>query len=287
MKPLKSIVACLLYVASTLNAFAQEVKLENSVLWKVEHPSLEKPSYIFGTIHMICPDDFQISEKIDKAMTSVDALVLEIDLSDPEEMKSMQASMIAKQKISEELNDEQFKKLDSLVHKVLNMPLANLDGYGVSMLNMILISKMLPCLQLKSYEMELMQMAEAADMPIYSLEKVAEQLAIVSNAYPTEFAYQQMMLFDNYKKDFNEAIQAYKAEDISTSVSLITKPSYMDENAKELMQVKRNQNWVQKMPSMMQERSNLFAVGAAHLTNSYGIIQLLREKGYTVSPVFN
>jgi uncharacterized protein YbaP (TraB family) len=38
---------------------------------------------------------------------------------------------------------------------------------------------------------------------------------------------------------------------------------------------------------MMQQRSNLFAVGAAHLTDDFGIIHLLREKGYTVTPVFN
>ena len=61
----------------------------------------------------------------------------------------------------------------------------------------------------------------------------------------------------------------------------------MNENATNLMQIKRNKKWVEKMPSMMKERSNLFAVGAAHLTNEYGIIHLLREKGYTVTPVFN
>ena len=61
----------------------------------------------------------------------------------------------------------------------------------------------------------------------------------------------------------------------------------MDENATNLMQVKRNKNWLEKMPQMMKEKSNLFAVGTAHLTNEYGIINLLRQKGYTVTPVFN
>ena len=95
------------------------------------------------------------------------------------------------------------------------------------------------------------------------------------------------MLFESYKKDFNNAIIAYKNEDILTAVGIITKDDYMNENATILMQINRNKNWVEKMPVMMEGRSNLFAVGAAHLTDDYGIIHLLRKKGYTVTPVFN
>lgn len=119
------------------------------------------------------------------------------------------------------------------------------------------------------------------------MEKAAEQLAIIRNAYPTEFAYKQLMLFDAYKKDFNDAITAYKKEDITTSVNLLTKEEYMDQNATYLMQIKRNKDWVEKMPKMMAERSNLFAIGAAHLTNDYGVIYLLKQKGYSVTPVIN
>ena len=93
------------------------------------------------------------------------------------------------------------------------------------------------------------------------------------------------MLFDSYKKDFNAALIAYKKEDISATVKLLTKEEYMDANATEIMQTSRNKNWVEKMPEMMKTRSNLFAVGAAHLTEDYGLINLLRQKGYTVTPV--
>ncbi|MDX1602279.1 MAG: TraB/GumN family protein, partial [Salinimicrobium sediminis] len=76
-------------------------------------------------------------------------------------------------------------------------------------------------------------------------------------------------------------------EDIAGAVDLITKEDYMDENATLLMQINRNKDWVKKMPVMMRERSNLFAVGAAHLTDDFGIIHLLRKKGYIVTAVTN
>ncbi len=288
MKILKSILVAVLFSCTTQFAGAQTaVQLENSLLWKVEHADLEKPSYIFGTLHMMCIDDFKMPEKLINTIAEVEALVLEINMADPEEMKSMEASIANSKKISEELNAVQFSQLDTLVQRVVGTPLVNLDSYGLSMLNSILIMKMLPCTEIKSFELELTQIANSEKIPIYNLETVAEQLAMMQLAFPTESAYEQMMLHDAYKVDFQKAIISYKKEELTEAVSYLTKTEYMDENAVTLIQVDRNKKWVEKMSPMMQERSNLFAVGAAHLTNDFGVIHLLREKGYTVTPVFN
>ena len=277
--------------ATTLNfgsSYAQEnIKLENSVLWKVEHPELEKPSYIFGTLHFMCEGDFKILDKVTKAFHDADALVLEVNFADPKEMQSMQESMSNPKKISEELSKEQYNDLDKLVIKITEMPLSTNDAYGLSILNTILMTKMLPCSRFKFPENELTLLATKSQKQILSLEKASQQLEIIRNAYPPEFAFKQIMLFESFKEDFNNAIKAYNNEDISTAVGLITKDDYMNENATILMQINRNKNWVEKMPVMMEGRSNLFAVGAAHLTDDYGIIHLLRKKGYTVTPVFN
>ncbi len=288
MKILKSIIVTLLFSLTAQFAGGQTaVQLENSLLWKVEHPDLEKPSYIFGTLHMMCIDDFKLPEKLINTIAEVEALVLEINMTDPAEMKSMQESITNSKKISEELSTEQFSRLDTLVQRVVGTSLVNLDSYGLSMLNSMLIMKMLPCTEIKSFELELTQIALSERIPIYNLETVAEQLAMMQLAFPTESAYEQMMLHDAYKVDFQKAIISYKKEELTEAVSYLTKTEYMDENAVTLMQVDRNKKWVEKMSPMMQERSNLFAVGAAHLTNDFGVIHLLREKGYTVTPVFN
>ncbi len=288
MKTLKNIFTLVLFIATLQVTHAQQkIELENSTLWKVEHPELKQPSYILGTLHMMCASDFKIPEKVKKAIGEVDALVLEINMSDPEEMKAMQGSMTNQKKVSEELSAAQFGQLDTLLQRVVGVPLANLDSYGLSMLSSILMMKMLPCTDIKSYEAELTQIAQNREIPIYSLETINEQLSIVKKAYPTASSYQQIMLFDSYKRDFNNAIIAYNKEELTEAVGYLTKPQYMDENATILMQVKRNKNWVEQMPEMMQQQSNLFAVGAAHLTDDYGIIHLLRQKGYIVSPILN
>jgi len=47
----------------------------------------------------------------------------------------------------------------------------------------------------------------------------------------------------------------------------------------------RNENWAQKMPSIMAEKSTLFAVGVGHLIGDKGILQLLKKQGYKVKAV--
>ncbi len=289
MKHLKSVITVLLIALSFNFSQAQEkAKLENSILWKIEHPELKEPSYILGTLHFMCEEDFSIPKKVLTTLDNIDALVLEVNLSDPEEMKIIKESVANSKKISEELSENQFKELDELIQKVLKTPLMSYNDYGLSILHFSMIYKMLPCepTQIKSFETELMQLATNAQKPIHSLEKASTQLEYIRKASPTNYIFEQLMLFDSYKKDFNNAIQAYKNEDITTAVNLITKDVYMDENATKYMQIERNNNWVEKMPQMMKERSNLFAVGSAHITNEYGIIHLLRQKGFTITPVF-
>ena len=47
----------------------------------------------------------------------------------------------------------------------------------------------------------------------------------------------------------------------------------------------RNLNWMKKIPSVMSRKSTLFVVGALHLPGPDGVLDLLRQAGYTVEAV--
>ena len=55
----------------------------------------------------------------------------------------------------------------------------------------------------------------------------------------------------------------------------------------DIMLYHRNQNWVEKLKSVMPNHSVVIAVGAGHLPGEKGVINLLRKEGYKVSPVDN
>lgn len=84
---------------------------------------------------------------------------------------------------------------------------------------------------------------------------------------------------------FNDVMEdAYRRGDLDLLDSL-SRMSTSNDKYHELIIVYRNIGMADAMDSIMQEKSLFAGVGAAHLPNSYGVIELLREKGYTVVPV--
>jgi uncharacterized protein len=55
----------------------------NSLLWEISGNGLEKPSYLFGTIHMIPKKDYFFTEAMKNKFDSSSALVLEMKLNIP------------------------------------------------------------------------------------------------------------------------------------------------------------------------------------------------------------
>jgi uncharacterized protein len=48
---------------------------------------------------------------------------------------------------------------------------------------------------------------------------------------------------------------------------------------------KRNNKWMEVLPKAMKKGPQFVAVGALHLAGKAGLIQQLRDQGYTVEPI--
>ena len=60
--------------------------------------------------------------------------------------------------------------------------------------------------------------------------------------------------------------------------------SYKPEEIKVLLD-DRNNHWVQELPALMQEQPLFVAVGALHLVGKNGLVNQLRARGFTLTPV--
>jgi len=87
--------------------------------------------------------------------------------------------------------------------------------------------------------------------------------------------------------EMKSMMQAYREQDLSKLEKLITESDPAISNYTDVLLFQRNKNWVEKMKTLMAEKSLLFAVGAGHLPGSEGVIDLLRKAGYTVTPEVN
>jgi uncharacterized protein YbaP (TraB family) len=283
---MKKIFVLIAFLTVSLVGNAQTPKLENSLLWKIEHEDLAKPSYLLGTIHIMCKEDFSIPEKVTKAFNATDKLILEVDMSDSKAIMALQSKMISSSKLTDELTETQQKYLDDLLKKELKMSLQMVNRYTLTTIYSLLIQQSASCPVKKMYEMELINLAKTNSKNIAGLETLDAQLDFLEKAYPKDFLWKQIELFDEYKVVFDEMVNYYKNEELTALFDAANDERFFNKNSAHWLLTVRNTNWVKLMPEMMKKQSIFFAVGAAHLPGENGVIELLRKQGYTITPVF-
>ena len=113
---MKRISAGLLVSLVALSALAQENNETNTLLWKISGNGLEKPSYLFGTIHMLCADDAVLSDNMKKAISNCDEVYFEVDLDNLFEMFGAMNKMKMKgdTTLHDLLSEKDYKKVKEL-----------------------------------------------------------------------------------------------------------------------------------------------------------------------------
>lgn len=271
--------------------FAQTKKNEkkmNSVLWEISGNGLKESSFVLGTFHMMCEKDFQIKPKVLDALQKVEKVVFEVDYSNPAEIGEMQKMMFSERKLSEQLSVEDAKELNEIL-KAYGTTLEAVDRYSVQALYSILGMKVIPCSQedIRMYEMELLKIALKEGMAVGGLEKVVDQMAFLEKSYNLKEAIRQLKLGQVYEELSREMVKAYIDEDLVELDKLLKDVRFMSVDQERWMLTERNIQWVEEdMPEMMSAGSVLFGVGSGHLMGDNGVVALLRERGYTVNPIY-
>lgn len=260
-------------------------KLENSLLWKITGNGLKKPSYVLGTMHLIC--DPTLSPKTLRALDKTSQLYLEIDLTN--ESSILNASedfyMEENQTIKGLLTEEEYLRLDEFLKKYMSVSLELLNNVKPINISYLLYPFFLEC-DAESIESQLVKITKEQNELTFGLESNEAHNAVIDNYSNRE---QLLELLELTKKDDttlkNEAKQMakiYLAEDIEQMYA-----NSNEENAQfnEVILNDRNKKWIPVMEKAMKEKPTFFGVGAAHLAGEEGVIKLLRKQGFKVEPV--
>ncbi|KGO79327.1 hypothetical protein Q763_13900 [Flavobacterium beibuense F44-8] len=277
-----AVVFAAVVLSGNLHAQEKKVKLENSLLWEISGNGLTEPSYLYGTMHMMCEDDFLIKEKVEKAFENTDKLALELDFDDPSELMAMQSMTTSTIPLSERLSKEDYATLDNFLQTKLGVKASQFENYTLIGIMSVVMFKSLNCPP-KMYEVEFMQQAMANKREILGLEKVEAQVTGFSESYTDEEFIDQLKYYDT--SYFDEMVAVYKEENLNGLYEMVIDEKFMDADAKTIMLDNRNKNWVAIMPELMKVQPVFFAVGAGHLPGENGVINLLRNAGYSVKPV--
>lgn len=275
----------LLGLMLTVSIFGQ-----NSLLWKVSGNGLEKPSYLFGTIHAICEQDFFLPEKVERTFSESQKLFLEIDLSDPNVVMQVQLGMVdaKRQNLKRFLDEGETKALDILLQEKMG---ASVDQLGVmkpwALASLLSVKEVVDCDQPASYEMKFIEMAKSAQKMVGGLETVSDQIGLFDIvSIEKQMDWLRSVVEDKGEMGvlYNQLLSAYKKQEVKKVYDLILEQEEMIDFA-DLLLDQRNITWIPKIQQAMQERSCFFAFGCGHLGGENGVLNLLRKEGYVVEAV--
>ena len=271
----------------TLFAIAQAPK-EKALLWKISRNGIDEPSYLYGTIHLMCPDQIKIDSVLKRSFYATKQLYLEINTSDPEMMtKAMKGMLMDSGESLENLIGK--ADFDSMSHIFM-------DKAGIPML---LMAKAKPILAMSAvfpsllgcapegWETRFEEMAKDRKIATKGLETIEYQFRVMDTIpYKTQARMLKEFLYslDSTKKSFDEMLAVYLKKDINGLYEMTVKDPDFG-NYESLMLNNRNNNWIPVIAAATKEKPTFFAVGAAHLGGEKGVISLLRKKGFKVTPI--
>ncbi len=273
----------------------KEKKLEKSLLWEISGNGLTKPSYLYGTIHMICKDDAAIGDSLVNAIRKSDRVYFEVDMDNFMEMLAALKDFKMKNDttLADLLSKEDYERVkEYMENKGGILPFSKLETFKPMLASSLLMEPGIGCSNAVAMEQLIMEEAKRNSKRIEGLETMAFQASIF-DSIPYKLQAQQLLKYisdddsDKTKADnqFEEMIDAYKDQDIEKLSEFVSNDDEGLGNYEDILIYHRNKNWVEKLKTLMQGRTLTIAVGAGHLAGDQGVIKLLRKEGYTVRPV--
>ncbi|TKT94091.1 TraB/GumN family protein [Dyadobacter frigoris] len=282
-----SFVVSLLLIASIVSA--QNAPKENSLLWEISGKGLTRPSYLFGTIHLICPADFLLSDSLKNAVSKTRQLALEIDMDDPGLMGAMTKTMFMAdgKTLQGILTEKQYTQLSQFYKDSLGMDIISFGRAKPFMMMGPMFNKILGC-EPQSYEISLMGLAVKQKSEVIGLETIEEQMAIFDTIPYNRQAEMLLTMIEKLpetKSEFHDLVELYKKQDLQSLYNLTLKSEFGMDGQDEVMLFQRNQNWIKRIDKIVHEKPTFIAVGAAHLGGEKGVIALLRKDGFKIRAV--
>lgn len=279
----------LVFAASGQISCAQNTPETSSLLWEISGNGLSSPSWIYGTIHLIGKDDFYVRPAVDSVFMLSKTAAFEIKLNDMAALMSMQQKMELPDglTISGMMQPEDYKKLKVYLADSLDAEIADFEHKKPLALQQLMITEFIDG-ETASFELYFLTKCMQLKKEIDGLETLDDQLAVFDSIPYTE---QLQWLVDGIdsigvmESLWDDLTDAYIAEDLETLSKLINESSPEIMQYSDLLLINRNKKWIPEIESLIKSGSVFIAVGAGHLPFDTGVLQLLRNAGYTLKPL--
>lgn len=274
-----------------------------SILWKITGNGLSTPSYLLGTHHFAPVSILDEYPAYTEALASAEIVIGEVDM---ETMNAAQALMMESAMLPEGttyhdlLTEEQYARLDELLTGMFGAGLAQFGNFKPAMiLNMytaLSYSRANPSFNIMMHvpiDSYIQNLGRESGKEIAGFETFEEQISLLMDFEPLPVQAELLLCSLENDEDsvekFIEMDNLYKEGNLQGMYDMSfdndDEPCRMSDEFELAINKLRNDKWMAQIPGIISEKPAFIAVGALHLAGEEGLINQLREAGFTVVPI--
>jgi len=262
---------------------------EKTFMWRVERG--ETTLYLLGSVHALKENAYPLPPVIDAAFDEVDVLVFEIDLGDmtAAAIKMMAAGSLEKgQTLEQVVGPQRWSEFEALISD---------SGINASLFNGM--KPWMAALTVTAFELtkhgylstagldtHLSLRAEETGKEKLALETAEFQVSLFAELTPEEslaFLHYTLTDLDTIIPEMDSLYVDWRAGNVEPVEEMLFDGFEEFPEVFKRMVTDRNRTWLPQIEELLAgERDAMVVVGSMHLVGEGGIVNLLREKGYTV-----
>ena len=292
---LRALGALLLLAVAAAQAQTQlSVPAAKSFLWEVS--TITNKLYLFGTVHAGKASFYPLPAAVEKAFADSEVLAVEADVLDPESMARSAGIMTyaPPDRLDKHVSPERYKRFQKQLGRygLPESQIAQLKPFMASAMIVFAEWGRLGFSAQSGVEVNLLNRAKLASMPVVELEGIAIQAALMESLSDKE----NMEAFEGTLAALESGltselitgvVNAWQAGDPDRMLEIARKYNDGVPGAKEFEEKfiwSRHDTMARKIEGLINEssRRHFVAVGALHLCGPKGLVEMLRKRGYRV-----
>jgi len=264
---------------------------KKSCLWEIKTD--RNSVYLLGSLHLMKKEAYPLSRAIENAYDNSEIIVFETDLdamNEPDfQLKMMSAGMYPDgNNLRKNLPEKTYLLLKERL-KELNLPVENFDSFKpwfcATVISIAELKKrgFDPAFGIDNYFFSKAKQDSKKRFFFETGEFQINLFTAMEELNQTLFLEQTLKDIEIIETMFPEIVKCWENGD-AKNLALIINKSLMEYPAiYERFIIKRNNNWLSIIESFFRQDKNvLIIVGTGHLVGGEGIVELLKNKGYTL-----
>jgi uncharacterized protein len=286
MKKVVFVIALLLLVMPRIKA------QESSILWEITGNGITKPSYLFGSLKFIGEKEFylpkEVTEKIKQS--AIFAIEDEVDHHAQHELNKV-LHFPKGESLSTHLSAEDYNKVVNFFESEFKISKKQFEAKYAKLIPLaisISMTRLSLGEKVKFYDIELLKFAKSNKVKSYSLESVdreAKALTSFSIEDQTAALLHTVNNFEKQKAEFQKLMEDYPQGKLEEIFEYTLHPLENNQDFINTFFYQRNKEWMPKIEKMISENVAFISVGVSHLEGDGGLLNLFKEKGYTLTPI--